>query len=1569
MIKFIKKVKYPLLLVIITLLISGVSSLKAETINAKKDVNTKGDINQNIMQARTYSGVFDLQKNTVSNIDFYTTNYGIFGFDIARSRGGGFWPRGSQNQYIFSAGFWFGARKYRASANDTVSYVTITYNPNSGKGWFVPGRINYGGPGSKEQPDEDKINNDEKLKYRTYFSTDFNPGTGEPIQSEHGTNWPIWDASDRVEDTLKANRYFGKFIPQVELRNTNTFKKGPAFISGEDIFSTYKDTDLSFYEGGVASRRERGYPLRLQVDQMIYSWGFGDYRDFVFIKYEITNYSPDTLWQCWLAPVLDVDIARAISSSYGAGNDRAKFYDCDTTLNMAVQWTNTDRGEFGYGFGYLGFDFLESPAIQKYYDTTYNEVKDNSGNLIRIDTILTETPYDPIKHAGMELPRFVRKDSLFYASTSQLGLTTFRNWNIEVDPQEDEERYQAISSRLRDGDTGPGDKRLMMSTGDFNMRPGDTARVVIGIILAGTAKGGEADGSCDDMAELERKDKFAQAVYDNNFRAPTPPDRAIIKKVIPLNNGVTIQWDNSSEISVDVDERGLDFMGYSIYRARRANLDGYSPNIEQGSNEYPLGRGPLGWRQIASYQLRTPFIKSEKRSGLDDDNEKMPFIDEFEILGPYIDDAGNIIDSMSVRVMRRGVGIGGFSNTPGGIAFVDTSAYSAPWGQDWWRMLKEDPRIEISNDGTILVDYNGNKGSLVYSTSPSRKHYIFDSVLVGVAKLNRGLVKFNPLFFERKTLNRSKSYLDTMTKYFPDWIVGQRKKVWDEKAKDSLWVRFTTDSIYIKGSEKRGDINGNPTSLVEAWVPRPLSNIMNDSLHLVEVKDSLYAFIKSSQVKMDYPDYETRKHTRENVIAPYMAWATNNRTLTDIGDDNRDGWVNKDPDPTITEKLINNIEYYYKIISFDEGDYTQPTERKVNMASPGLSNFTEAIPSAAPTNKLPELKVIYVDSAKVGGLSNFKFFAVDPDRVQQRFAGDTLELLLNPYWQQLQLTLGGSVPGKFGLYRTLATIKSLRTNDTLYYGLLSYENQPCNLSFYNLFTENAASYVLSDTVIVDSIGGHNVDFGTSKARGKITRTGKFFSGDFGYPGYCYTQSWTNDAYGMLGFGFDFTIQQWAGRLRPDTVEFGQGVASTTNVAPISEAADRITSGNLNVVMVTQPVAFDFRTYQVLHGSFNNGPAIYEVEFLPGGTESVDLSYNKATEKKTFQVPYLNLKVKNIIEYLRPVGEGSKDSVAVKYPNEVPFMAIQPATGIRKSKRFDGIADYKNLYGINYFPDPINLVQEGKSTDEFIGKYNIYAYGYVAFDKNHTRTTTNKLRVINQVAKPATGIGSGADDESFTGLQGKYYMTGVSTDGKDTIDFVNVFNGGGLLFAFDYANKGQVSNRESIGYAWPRKDNFDLYSASDFKAGDKVYLKTYGGALGLPLPGTKILAVVSPEEKGDNYLTDELMDKIQIAPNPYYITHQAVKSPYDSKIFFAKLPPKATIDIYTVAGDLVTSIEHDEYNNDGPADRHSVQVWDLLSKNRQRVQSQALIAVITAPNGAKTIKNFSVVVGGFRLIEQ
>jgi hypothetical protein len=47
----------------------------------------------------------------------------------------------------------------------------------------------------------------------------------------------------------------------------------------------------------------------------------------------------------------------------------------------------------------------------------------------------------------------------------------------------------------------------------------------------------------------------------------------------------------------------------------------------------------------------------------------------------------------------------------------------------------------------------------------------------------------------------------------------------------------------------------------------------------------------------------------------------------------------------------------------------------------------------------------------------------------------------------------------------------------------------------------------------------------------------------------------------------------------------------------------------------------------------------------------------------------------------------------------------------------------------------------------------------------------------------------------------------------------------------------------------------------------------------------------------------------------------------------------------------------------------VALWDLLSDNLQRVASQAFVAHVETPNGAKAVLPFSVIVGGIRQVPE
>ncbi|MGE5479585.1 MAG: hypothetical protein ACM3U1_04060 [Chloroflexota bacterium] len=1522
-----------------TLMLASFNAEAATKVRSKKD---KGDSEE--LQAKQLRSVYDLQQNTVSNVQFYTTNYGIFGFNISQSGGigGGYWPRGSVNQYIFGGGVWFAAQKPNPSITDQVQYrkyVEVSYNPNSGTSWMVPGRIEDG----------DNVDPNDIETYRTYFSIDFK-ADGTPLDPSVQGNWPVWDASREAKDTLKKNRYFGYFIKDNAERNRTTYPKGPAYISEEDIFCTFKDTDLNRYEGGVAQRKKEGYPLRLQYEHTIYSWGFGDYRDFIFLRYDITNLSNDTLRECWLAPVMDVDIAVAPNTRRGADNDRVRYHSTDTTLNLAYQWTNPDLGERGRGFGYLGFDFLESPAVQIAYRE--DDIKDSLGNVIG----KKKTPIIVEGYSG-----FVRKDSAFYHNSSQLGLRTFRNWSIDDDKLADEARYDFMSLGQREGETGPGDKRFMMATGPFHMRPKDTVRVIVGIILANAAKGADADGTEADIAELIRKDKFAQAVYDNNFQAPMPPDASVITNWTPLNNAIQLTWDSTAELSVDPYENGLDFMGFRIYRARRTNLDTFDLNIIEGNNQYPSGKGPLGWKELASYQMRPPFWKSPYRGGMDESNTRMPFIDQIWVLGPSIvqENGINKFDTMAIKVMRIPFGTQPISevqvyNQTGIYApvltSIDTSALSRPWGAFFNKLAKEDG---LNFDAPIQTKL----------TWPSKNYKLFNEALIGTVKLNPALMAYNPLYFREVATTIDTAYFNAFIRNKSDGIVGPTDTIpefTDDKGHvhPQQIIRTRIDSVYQLSTGRWL----NSDFVVNVLIPRDINQVLRDPNHIVSIQESIYEWVKSGYAKIEFPQIEENADLRYNYIAPYMREITNNRTFTDIGDDNKNGYIDTDENPIKTEKLLNNIDYYYKVLAFDEGDYNQPTPIKLNSAQEGRPNFIQTTPKSAPVSKNSQfvISITPEDSAKFGGIYNFQAFPVDQERVNQLLSGHTLELEFQPLWRRYEAKFPGRNEQdalKFGLYQQRLKLTDLTTGKTLYDAGYMFETQPCDLSFREAFTENAGSYIWADSAIVDPIRGDTNTFALRDNRESLLRSGTFTTGNFRDKGYCYSTYFNSDVYGTLGFSFDYTMKQFGGWYRPDLTtldSYNSYVAGKSISTPLGIADNGGSKLDEDVILKTQEVAYDYYYNALLAAGFNNGPGEYELEFLPGGTEKMTLEWGAENAKQTdeFTVPYLNVRMRNISTYNRPALNNVNDSVLVRYPLEMPHIEIPMAFTDVINPQTGAVLLSKKLY-----PDPRNFLAKGAHYDslesnKFIGKFNIAASGYVNV------RDYKPLQAKNYVARPAAEPYRSATN-TYVGTQGRYYLTGTSTRGNQ-IDFTHTINVGGINFGLIYANVWTNSWGLNFG---SRITNYTF--GKDFEAGDKIVLKTIGGAQGMPLPGAKIRINVTPIDTTTKNITDDMMDEVGVTPNPYVISHIGQKSPYDSQIFFTKLPTRCTIQIYTVAGDLVRTLEHDAFTSPLGA-KESVEVWDILTVNGTRSASQGFVAVITTPDGAQTYKTFSVILGGFRL---
>ena len=87
-----------------------------------------------------------------------------------------------------------------------------------------------------------------------------------------------------------------------------------------------------------------------------------------------------------------------------------------------------------------------------------------------------------------------------------------------------------------------------------------------------------------------------------------------------------------------------------------------------------------------------------------------------------------------------------------------------------------------------------------------------------------------------------------------------------------------------------------------------------------------------------------------------------------------------------------------------------------------------------------------------------------------------------------------------------------------------------------------------------------------------------------------------------------------------------------------------------------------------------------------------------------------------------------------------------------------------------------------------------------------------------------------------------------------------------------------------------------------------------------------------------------LKNIKVVPNPYIgrFSSMVETNPGESVLMFNDLPDRCTIRIYTIAGDLVETIEH---TNGTGTER-----WDLLSAERRLVASGTYLFQVDSPYG-------------------
>lgn len=95
-----------------------------------------------------------------------------------------------------------------------------------------------------------------------------------------------------------------------------------------------------------------------------------------------------------------------------------------------------------------------------------------------------------------------------------------------------------------------------------------------------------------------------------------------------------------------------------------------------------------------------------------------------------------------------------------------------------------------------------------------------------------------------------------------------------------------------------------------------------------------------------------------------------------------------------------------------------------------------------------------------------------------------------------------------------------------------------------------------------------------------------------------------------------------------------------------------------------------------------------------------------------------------------------------------------------------------------------------------------------------------------------------------------------------------------------------------------------------------------------------------------------LDKIRAVPDPYIVSNVWETNQFGKKLMFNHLPNECKISIFTVAGDFVAEINH----NDGKG----YTFWDMRTYNDQYIAYGLYVYVVSVPNGQKKVGKFLVI---------
>lgn len=487
---------------------------------------------QSILEFKRFDG---------NRIRTWTYNNGEWVSSGVTSDSGLEWPKGSGKYAVFQSGMWLASGKVKepgsATFKEEIRTAAAEYTVE-----FQPGQILYMDTvNNVEVPMSEypKANcawiaqNPEDPKYR-YIKVNKND-----TLAQNYLNWPA-DQGAPVDENGK-----------------------PEILGDQMMWSVYNDANPTLHSQLFDSK-----PMGLEIQTSMFGFNRNDpLGDILFVKNLIINKSDNHYADMYVAMWSDPDV--------GDANDDLVGVDTNLVLGYCFNGGVNDK-YYGITPPAVGYDFFQGPHVQSPGDTAY----------------WSGVPRPGWKELGVtSFIKYINGDAILYDPETKeecwnvmTGLTPAGKDFINSKTGETSKFIASGDPVTGEGwldihDDPPGDRRFLMSSGPFEMAPGDTQEIVGSIIIA------SGSDNLSAITAMKYYDRFAQNAFDSNFELATPPQPEV--EVTELDKGVLLTWDKNA-----------DEVQHYQYKTASADyrFEGY--NVYQGESM----TGP--WKRIATYDVK-----------------------------------------------------------------------------------------------------------------------------------------------------------------------------------------------------------------------------------------------------------------------------------------------------------------------------------------------------------------------------------------------------------------------------------------------------------------------------------------------------------------------------------------------------------------------------------------------------------------------------------------------------------------------------------------------------------------------------------------------------------------------------------------------------------------------------------------------------------------------------------------------------------------------------------------------------------------------------------------------------